>query len=83
MTDATDTHRERALEALANAGEPLTTAQMIARGSCWRAVRELVSEGTITNVGSTPTARPLYSPVCGRCSATNPVSPCPVPGCSW
>lgn len=62
MIDPTPEHRERALGALAKANEPLTARSLIARGSCWRAVMDMVRVGELRIVGSTACAKLLYAP---------------------
>lgn len=59
VTDATPEHRERAIDALTKHG-PLTVRQLIARGSCWRAVMALSREGQIAMQGTNGRAAPLF-----------------------
>ncbi len=60
MVDATPAHKQRARRSLEK-HVTRTTQQLIAAGSSWRAVKEMLADGELTPIGETPCAKPVYS----------------------
>lgn len=63
MANATPEHKDRARRSLRR-HTTRTMRQLIAAGSCWRAVQELVQEGEVRSIGSTPSAALVYALAC-------------------
>ena len=60
MVEATPAHKAKARRSLEK-HVTRTTQQLIAAGSSWRAVKQMLADGELTPIGETPCAKPVYS----------------------
>lgn len=71
MVDPIEVVREERVRA-ALATEPMTMPRLLVRGASWRTVMNLVRDGEVDMIGSTPNARPIWALASGANANARP-----------